>query len=130
MRKLTSRKNKILGILSIIILAILLLIGASYSVLKMINGFFDTYKITFNQVVKVEFKEPITLVKREIISPVVITKTLDYPDDIDTPIEKYICEKFGAYDCKTALAVAKAESGIREDAIGINTNDTIDVGIF
>jgi len=33
-------------------------------------------------------------------------------------------------DCKIALGVAQAESGFREDAININDNGTIDVGIF
>ena len=55
---------------------------------------------------------------------------LNYPDAIDTPLKKYICDKFGVYDCKTALAVASAESGLREQAVHINNNNTIDVGIF
>lgn len=53
-----------------------------------------------------------------------------YPEDIDTDLEKYICDKFGVMDCKIALAVAKAESGMREDAINVNDNGTIDVGVF
>ena len=80
--------------------------------------------------IKVEFKEPMTLTRRSTISPIVkVVKILEYPEEIDTPIEKYICDKFGVYDCKNALAIFKAESGLREDAININTNGTIDVGI-
>ena len=44
--------------------------------------------------------------------------------------EKYICDKWGIADCKIALAVAKAESGMREQAFNINTNNTVDIGIF
>lgn len=53
-----------------------------------------------------------------------------YPEGVDTDIEKYICDKWGIADCKMALAIAKAESGIRCDAIGINKNGTADIGVF
>lgn len=94
-----------------------------------INNFFQTHYFKFSSPVKIGFFKPVELKIREpqIIKEIQI---LDYPDDIDTPIEQYICDKFGPYDCKVALAIAKAESGIREDAVNINTNNTIDVGIF
>lgn len=44
--------------------------------------------------------------------------------------EEYICYKFGK-DCRLALAVSQAENGTRQcDRFGVNTNKTIDVGIF
>lgn len=49
---------------------------------------------------------------------------------LETDIEKYICSKFDPIDCRIALAVARAESGMREDAVNINTNGTIDIGIY
>jgi hypothetical protein len=45
-------------------------------------------------------------------------------------LAKYICDKFGPAQCATALAVAKAESGMRCDALGINTNKTADLGVY
>lgn len=55
---------------------------------------------------------------------------LTYPEEIDTDIEKYICDKFGVMDCKIALAVAKAESGLNCNAVHINNNGTVDLSIF
>lgn len=50
------------------------------------------------------------------------------PEEMTT--EEYICYKFGK-DCKIALAVSQAENGTRQcDRIGVNTNRTVDVGIF
>lgn len=44
--------------------------------------------------------------------------------------EEYICWKFGDA-CKMALAVSQAENGTRQcDRFGVNTNKTIDAGIF
>lgn len=54
----------------------------------------------------------------------------DYPEDVDSDLEKYICDKFGVMDCKIALAVAKAESGLNCDAVHINSNNTADLGPF
>ena len=124
------KKNRTLKLIYITLFVLLLLIGSLFLAFRQLYKFIDTHTITFNQVVKVQFKEPITINKRAILKPVTIIKVLDYPDEIDTPIEKYICHVFGIYNCKTALAIAKAESGLREDAININTNNTIDVGIF
>jgi hypothetical protein len=64
--------------------------------------------------------------------PEVVEKTIviDYPDDIDTPLEQYICNKFGVMDCKIALAVAKAESGLNCDAYNINNNGSVDLSVF
>lgn len=77
-----------------------------------------------------EIRNPLPIKQKE--EPKVVEKPLilDYPEEIDTDLEKYICDRFGVYECKTALAVAKAESGLREDAININTNNTIDLGVF
>jgi hypothetical protein len=33
-------------------------------------------------------------------------------------------------DCKMALAIASAESGLRCDAVHINDNNTVDLGVF
>ena len=124
------KKNRALKITAITIFLILLLVGSFYFVLKQINAYFDTHTLTFNQVLKVQFKEPMTVNKREMLKPVTIIKVLDYPDEIDTPIEKYICDKFGAYDCKVALAIVKAESNFNDQAFNANTNGSVDLGCW
>ena len=112
-------------IISGIVILVFILLGMG---IYFVNSWFNTHYFVFSQPVKVAFFAPVEIKVRK---PQVIEKKviLDYPEEIDTPIEKYICDKWGTYDCKTALAIFKAESGLREDAVGINTNNTIDVGI-
>jgi len=98
-----------------------------YSIVKTINAFFDENYLQFNRVIEIVLKRPVEIRKRELKT---IQVFLDYPDEIDTPLEKYICEKFGAYECKPALAIALAESGLKENAYNVNSNQTIDSGIF
>lgn len=94
-----------------------------------VNGWFEHNRILFHSPVEIAFFQPVKVEERK---PEVIVErfALDYPDEIDTPIEKYICEKWGAFDCKTALAVAKAESGLGEERFNTNTNGSLDVGVF
>ena len=94
-----------------------------------VSQWFDTHKIVFNQPVKVKIIAPIEIKERK--AQVIEKKmVLDYPEEIDTPIEKYICDKFGIYDCKTALAIVKAESGFNEQAFNANSNDSVDLGCW
>jgi hypothetical protein len=90
---------------------------------------FDSNKVIVKSPLVVSTQKVITVEKRviEVISPIVV---MDYPEEVDTDIEKYICEKWGLMDCKMALAVAKAESGLKCDALNINTNGTVDLGVF
>ena len=124
------KKNRTLKITSMSTFLILLSVASFYFCLKQINAYFDTHTLTFNQVLKVQLKEPITINKRAILKPVTIIKVLDYPDEIDTPIKKYICDKFGAYDCKVALAIVKAESNFNDQAFNANTNGSVDLGCW
>jgi hypothetical protein len=45
-----------------------------------------------------------------------------------TMIESLICKK--DWDCNTAVAIAKAESGLRCNAINTNNNKSVDSGLF
>jgi hypothetical protein len=94
-----------------------------------INEWYNTHLIIYRSPVKVGFYSPISieLRKEKIIEKKII---MDYPDQIDTPIKKYICDKFGAYDCKIALAIVQAESGFNDQAIGSNTNGSVDLGLW
>lgn len=113
----------------LIILTIFTAIVATGLSVYAVSKWFDTHKIVFNQPVKVKLVTPVEI---QIRKPQIIEKklTLDYPDEIDTPIEKYICDKFGIYDCKTALAIVKAESGFNDQAFNANTNDSVDLGCW
>jgi hypothetical protein len=90
---------------------------------------FDSNKIIFTRPMEVKFNQPIRIVKREteILKETLITS---YPGEIDTPIKKYICDKFGPYDCKIALSIVAAESSFKEEAINVNTNGTVDFGCW
>lgn len=109
-------------------LIIALVVIVSYSFIQ-ISKWFDTHYFQWNPVVVLDLNQPFYIQER--VPEVQVEKVLlDYPDEIDTPLKEYICEKFGNYDCKIALSVASAESGLREDAYGVNTNGTIDIGVF
>ncbi len=113
----------------ILILLPITLIVFVFIIIK-VNSWFDSHYFNFNQPVKVAFLPPVEVKVRK-LQVIEYKVILEYPEEIDTPIEKYICDKFGVYDCKTALAVSKAENGTRQpDRFNINTNGTIDVGIF
>ena len=78
-----------------------------------------------NQVLDVVKREKTTIVKSEQAK---IDAIVEKEDDKD--LAKYICDKFGAVECKTALAVAKAESGMDCNAIHLNTNGSVDFSVY
>lgn len=119
-----KRQHKYI-IATVIAIAVFLLAGAS---VVAIATFFDHNRMVFHSPIEIAFFQPVRIEERK--PEIIVEKfVLDYPDPIDTPLKKYICDKWGPFDCKTALAVFTAESGLREDAININTNNTIDYGI-
>ena len=83
---------------------------------------------TKHKVVKIELNWPITWTNRK-VKVIELIHSLPEIKNL-TPIQKYICDKFGTWNCQIALAVARAESGFRAEAFNINNNNTIDVGIF
>src|SRR3990167_430153 len=113
---------------SVIILIILMLLIAGYFGFQSVANWFNSYQIRFNQILKVEVKQPFEIVKRE---PVIKQVLLEYPGEIDSDIKRFICDTFGPYNCRIALAVASVE-GLNHppDGFNINTNGTIDVGYF
>ena len=106
--------------------SIVLLIGAFIAV-EAINNFFDKNYLQFNKVLTVILKVPVEIKKRV---PQVKTLVLDYPGEIDTPIKKYICDKFGPYDCKVALAINASEGNFVDEVFHVNNNSTIDFGCW
>lgn len=137
-RKPNSRFNwKVKGGIALIIL--LVIMGFGFWSFMKVNEFFEKNYFQFNQILKVEVKPPFEIKERkiEVAEAVTIIQELEIPDEAKTPIEKYICEKWGVYDCKLAIAIARAE-GLKydedgeliPDAVNVNTNGTIDIGIF
>jgi len=113
------------------VVATLLLITGVFQAIKTINKWFDTHVIQFNKIVEVQFNKPIEIKERKLEVVEIVNIVNEIPLENLTPIEEYICEKWGAYECKVAIAVAKAE-GLNHppDGFNINTNGTIDVGVF
>ncbi len=91
---------------------------------------FDNNKIIVKNPILITTQSPVTVEKRvvQIITP---TVTVNYPQEIDTDIKKRICEVWGVYECKTAIAVASHEGlNHKPYEFNTNTNGTIDVGYF
>jgi len=131
MKQIKLNKHFSLKVKLILILAfVLVLFGLLFQLIKEINGWYNTHYFQFNPVVQVKFNTPVEIKERKVSIQEVIKVINDSPLPSNlTPIEKYICEKWGPYDCKVALAVAKMESGLREDAIGFNQG-SVDIGIY
>ena len=120
------KKNRVITIVTII-LTIGLLSGLYASVVA-VNGWFETHRLVFASPVVLTLNKPIRVEGKEpevIIQPFIVS----YPGEVDTPIKQYICDKFGPYDCKVALAIVDAESNFNELAIGIN-GTSVDLGCW
>lgn len=120
-------KTKIVALLGALIIAL----GLTSVILRRVNAWFDTHELVFNQVINLELKRPIEVREREIeVKQIIqVINEIPHPEDLKTDIEKYIYEVFGIENYKIAIAIAKSESGLKEDAIHINSN-SVDIGIF
>ena|SRR3990167_3486644 len=77
------------------------------------------------------FQNPVPVKQLNIESPVGSKSAglIQKVDAAELSDEEYIRMKFGNHG-DIAVAIAKAESGLREKAVGHNTNGTIDVGCW
>jgi len=123
MEYMAKRKRKPTYLILLLLIIFVVLIVVAF---VKVNTWYDKHYFELQSPLYTDLRQPIKVEERV---PEVKEVVLDYPDEIDTPLEVYICEKFGMMDCKTALAIFKSESGLREDAFNINSNNTIDVGI-
>lgn len=111
----------------------LLVVVCSILVVKKISAWYDTHTLVVKKPIEVYVKKNkiVNVTKREPEVKVVgvedAQKMIEESGNPD--IASYIFEKFGNTYGAVALAVFKAESGLREDAFNINTNGTIDVGV-
>jgi hypothetical protein len=129
--------------------AILLVLLLANELLVRATKFNEEKVIEKQQVLDLSFKvqKPFVIKQREdILSPVVEIKEVEREapindlvtsfDGEDREIVEYICEKWGMTKCGVAVAVAQSENfwnktkSFVADRYQINTNGTIDVGIF
>lgn len=119
-----NRKIKIIAIL----LSLILLFSFFIWLTIKINDWFNTHFIRFQSPIVLKLQKPVEVEKRSKKIEYIIKYAESLPKP-ETPLEEYICKKFGS-DCQIAIAIARAESGMREDAWNINSNRTLDLGIF
>jgi hypothetical protein len=123
-----NTKTKIIALIGALIIAC----GLLYGLFKAVSMWYDTHMIVFNKPIVISFNKPIEIKTREVARTELVKIVEQVPEYKDlTDIEKYICDKWGVYDCKLAISIARSESGMREDAFNAyNSNNTIDIGIF
>jgi len=117
---MTTQKLKQIAFLTFLILAALFTI--SYAV----NKFFETHTLVYKAPVAIHFNKPISIIKRVLAINVIQEQKDNSPLN---ELQQYICNKFGK-DCRTALAIAKAESNYNCNEINVNSNNSVDFGIF
>lgn len=100
---------------------------------KLINEWFEVNRFEFHKLIEVKIQKPITIEQRQpitVISP--LADVIDEPvvfKDL-TEVEQMILDTFGLENYKIARAIAKAESGLRCNAMHVNSNNTVDYGLF
>jgi hypothetical protein len=120
---LNRKKIKIIAIV-VLIVAILMVL---FVFVEKVNAWYNTHYFQFNPIVQMKFNHPIEIMKRV---PIVQNIVLEYPSEVDTPIKKYICNEFGPYNCEVALAIVTAESNFNDQAIHVDSNETVDLGCW
>ena len=120
--------NKKLVIVIVSAVLVVGLLSLLYAAVVVVNGWFETHKLVFASPMVLTFNKPVRVEERKperIVEPYIVS----YPGEVDTPIKQYICDKFGPYDCKVALAIVDAESNFNDLAIGVNAN-SVDLGCW
>ena len=93
------------------------------------NDYSRDNEIVFNYPIRVEFIEPITIKRRDLVVVINKTETVGKVKTENT-IEELACQRFDNTNCRIAIAIMKAESNGDNTAFNINTNGTIDLGLF
>lgn len=120
-KKKLNKASKIFKISFLFFVICLSLLGI-LSIFKFID------EHTFRNPIIIRFQSPI--INKDMVSPVGSKSAYLIPQaEAEEPtLEEYVISKFGKHG-QIALAVFKAESGLREDAYNVNTNGSIDVGV-
>jgi hypothetical protein len=99
------------------------------------------FTLAFNKPITIEAKtamnyESPVIKESENVTQSDVDKFIDTFSGKDKEIVSYICSKWGVMKCETAVAVAQSENfwnktkSFQEDRFNINTNGTIDTGIY
>jgi len=96
---------------------------------KSFNEWSRDNEIVFNSPINVELREPITIKKRDLVVEVSAT-IIEEKVQTENTTEELVCQKFDNTNCRIAIAIMKAESRGDNGAFNINTNGTIDLGLF
>lgn len=111
------------------LIGLLVIVASSFYGMYKVNQFFEGHKLVFQSPVRVGIYSPVYIAKREKPEAVTLIEQVKANSPLNE-LQQYICDKFGP-DCKTALAVQKAENGSGQcDRFNINTNGTVDFGVF
>lgn len=89
--------------------------------------FIDSYTFQFHS--PIVFQESITLIPKSDVIVNIVQAAGEQNVTPLTPDQQYACNLFKT-DCKTAIAIMRAESHYRNDAYNINSNGSVDLGCF
>jgi len=100
---------------------------------KLINEWFDANRFEFHKPIEIKIQKPITIEQRQpltIINPLaeIMKEPVAFKDL--TEVEQMILDTFGIENYKIARAIAKSESGMRCNALHVNSNNTVDYGLY
>jgi len=125
MKKLKRWKKIVLLGLAIVIVLTL----AVFYLTKTLNAWFDHHYLQFNKTLTVELAWPVEAKEREYPTEELarILEEIPAPEDLKSDEEKAIYEVFGLEDYRFAIAIARAESGLRRGAFNRSSDD---VGLF
>ena len=112
---------------NVALVAIVLAIFGFIGLIKA-TQWYESHTLHFQFPIMARVSAPIQVWERK---PEVIVNTImpATPEQVDTDIKKYACEKWGQFECLTMIATFQAESGWNNEAWGYNTNKTLDYGI-
>jgi hypothetical protein len=122
-----NRKTKVIAV----ILTLIIVLGLLFQLGMKIAQWFDTYAIVKQKVLTFDLNAPFRIEERE-VEPVQIVQVINEVPEYEglDEMQKYICDKWGMFRCATVIAIFKAESGLREDALNTyNSNNTVDFGV-
>lgn len=125
---------KIKNIILAISFGFVLLAAIGYGVLTVAEKtarWFDSNTLEVRSPIRIETQKVIVVTPREKLRPIV-QLTKDDKNVVakakDKDLAEYICSK--DWNCEVALAVAMAESGMRQDSLNLNKGHSLDVGIY
>lgn len=123
-----NTKTKIIAGIAIAIVSV----GLLTALFKAISGWYDTHEVVFNKVLQIKLSAPVTIKNRqvEVREIVKVINEIPNPVDLKTEAEKYVYQVFGIENYKIAIAIMRSESGERIDAWNVNSNGSIDIGLF